>query len=107
MESQGPNITHRAGERPVPGQAQMQRDGLVNQPSDTQNQGQENNFLQQTGDSVKNMAQGATTIAQGAVQGVSNVAQGTALGAANIAQGAADAVKNTLGKNSPDNLSAY
>ena len=58
----------------------------------------------QTGEGVKNIAQGAATMAQGAVQGAASIAQGAAVGAANLAEGAASTVKNTLGVNN-DNRS--
>ncbi|WMV21845.1 hypothetical protein MTR67_015230 [Solanum verrucosum] len=104
----------------VPGQAQMRREDLLNQPSDIHNQSQATNLLQevttisiklknrihcefyycfQTGTQVKNMAQGAAGSAV-------NIARGAATGAANMAQGAADAVKNTLGMNPPHNTSS-
>ncbi|KAF3669200.1 hypothetical protein BC332_27591 [Capsicum chinense] len=82
----------------VPGQAQMRREDLLNQPSNIHNpsQGQATNLFQETGTQVKNMAQGAAGSAV-------NMARGAASGAANMAQGAADAVKNTLGMNPPHN----
>ncbi|XP_049367570.1 uncharacterized protein LOC125832463 [Solanum verrucosum] len=83
----------------VPGQAQMRREDLLNQPSDIHNQSQATNLLQETGTQVKNMAQGAAGSAV-------NIARGAATGAANMAQGAADAVKNTLGMNPPHNTSS-
>ncbi|KAG5602051.1 hypothetical protein H5410_033421 [Solanum commersonii] len=78
-------------------QNQIRRDA----PSDIHNQNQ--GFLQETGNQVKNMAQGAADIGKGAAQGAVSVARGAALGAANIAQGAADAVKNTVGGANNDN----
>ncbi|KAL2463100.1 uncharacterized protein Fot_54337 [Forsythia ovata] len=101
MASQGPNNTHNAAH--VPGQAQIRRDDLLNQPSDIHNQGQGTNYLEDTGMQVKNMAQGAADIGKGAAQGAVNLARGAAAGAANMAHGAAGAVKNTLGMNPADN----
>ncbi|XP_004241705.1 uncharacterized protein [Solanum lycopersicum] len=80
------------------GQNQMRRDA----PSDINNQNNPG-FLQETGNQVKNMAQGAADVGKGAAQGAVSVARGAALGAANIAQGAADAVKNTVGGANNDN----
>ncbi|RAL41333.1 hypothetical protein DM860_010127 [Cuscuta australis] len=79
----------------APGQAQMRREAnnsLVDQPSNVHAAGQ-TNFLQETGENVKTMAQGAADIGKGAISGAVNIARG----AANVAQGAADAVKNTFG----------
>ncbi|KAL2555001.1 uncharacterized protein Fot_08620 [Forsythia ovata] len=97
MASQDPNNPSNAR------QGQIWRDDMLNQQSNTQNQDQSTNFLQETGTQVKNIAQGAADVGKGAVQGAVSIARGTALGAANIAQGAADAVKNTIG---PDNTNA-
>ncbi|XP_022714497.1 late embryogenesis abundant protein 2-like [Durio zibethinus] len=86
-QSTSQNVANMAGE--MTGQAQLKRDEMMNQASQgqaTNSQSsndqkstytsQATNFLQQTGEQVKNMAQGA-----------------------------ADAVKNTLGMNSTDNTS--
>ncbi|XVE52172.1 hypothetical protein DITRI_Ditri02bG0101300 [Diplodiscus trichospermus] len=86
-QSTADNIAHKAGE--FTGQAQLKRDEIMDQASHgqaTNSQSSENqnssytsqatNFLQQTGEQVKHMAQGA-----------------------------ADAVKTTLGMNSADNTS--
>uniref|UniRef100_A0A9I9DSD0 Late embryogenesis abundant protein 1-like n=1 Tax=Cucumis melo TaxID=3656 RepID=A0A9I9DSD0_CUCME len=82
MASHQDNLSHKAGE--TVGQAQVKKDEMMNQPtahdqSATQTasdlKDQAANFLQQTGEQVKNMAQGA-----------------------------AEAVKNTLGMNT-DNTS--
>ncbi|KAK4735626.1 hypothetical protein R3W88_009887 [Solanum pinnatisectum] len=98
MANQGSDNFHSSIQ--VPGQAQMRREDLLNQPSDIHNQSQSQatNLLQETGTQVKNMAQGAAGSAV-------NIARGAATGAANMAQGAADAVKNTLGMNPPHNTS--
>ncbi|XP_055828644.1 uncharacterized protein LOC129896716 [Solanum dulcamara] len=98
MAYQGSDNLHSSIQ--VPGQAQMRREELLNQPSDIHNpsQGQATNLLQETGTQVKNMAQGAAGSAV-------NMARGVATGAAHMAQGAADAVKNTLGMNPPHNTS--
>ncbi|XP_021298725.1 late embryogenesis abundant protein 2-like [Herrania umbratica] len=79
------NIGHQAGE--ITGQAQVKKDETMNQASqgtNTQSSDQNSsiasqatNFLQQTGEQVKNMAQGA-----------------------------ADAVKNTLGMNNDNSSNA-
>ncbi|KAI3759647.1 hypothetical protein L6452_07619 [Arctium lappa] len=53
-------------------------------------------FMEQAGDSVKNVAQGATDMAGGAANSVTGFAQGAATGATNLAGGAVDAVKNTF-----------
>ncbi|KAL3528843.1 hypothetical protein ACH5RR_008165 [Cinchona calisaya] len=96
MAGQGPhNPTSGYSSGPVPGQAQMRRSDLVDQPS--HNQDHESSFLQETGTQMKNMAQGAAEIGKGAALGAVNMARGAAIGAANIAHGAADAVKHTLG----------
>ncbi|XP_022723791.1 late embryogenesis abundant protein 2-like [Durio zibethinus] len=83
-QSTSQTIAHQAGE--MTGQAQIKRDEIMNQASHgqaTNSQSsdqnptytsQATNFLQQTGEQMKHMAQGA-----------------------------ADAVKNTLGMNSADN----
>ncbi|CAH1422555.1 unnamed protein product [Lactuca virosa] len=76
------------------GQQQLHRDAATNQQS-AQNAG----IVEQTGDSVKRMTQGAADIAGGAASGVLGLAQGAAMGAANVAEGAAGAVKNTFGNN--------
>lgn len=48
------------------------------------------------------MAQGAAEVGKDVAQGAVNLAREAALGATNMAHGAADAVKSTLGMNSPD-----
>ncbi|TMW82766.1 hypothetical protein EJD97_004988 [Solanum chilense] len=96
MAHQGSDNFHSSIQ--VPGQAQMRREDLLNQPSDIHNQSQSPNLLQETGTQVKNMAQGAAGSAV-------NMARGAATGAANMAHNAADAVKNTLGMNHPHNTS--
>ncbi|KVI06013.1 hypothetical protein Ccrd_015644 [Cynara cardunculus var. scolymus] len=58
-------------------------------------------FLDQTGDSVKTAAQGASDMAGGAANSVAGFAQGAATGAANLAEGAVGAVKNTFTKDPP------
>ncbi|XP_016470991.2 uncharacterized protein LOC107793208 [Nicotiana tabacum] len=98
MASQGRDNLHSIQ---IPGQAQMRREDMVNQPSDIHNQGQTTNLLQETGTKVKNIAHGAADMAQGAAGSAVNMARGAATGAANMAHGAAGAVKNTLGIN-PD-----
>ncbi|XP_047313016.1 uncharacterized transmembrane protein DDB_G0289901-like [Impatiens glandulifera] len=64
---------------------------------------EEQSYLSKTGESLKNAAGGAATIAQEAVSGAASLAQGAAAGAVNLAQGAASTVKNTLGVNSDSN----
>ncbi|XP_065036949.1 late embryogenesis abundant protein Dc3-like [Musa acuminata AAA Group] len=51
------------------GQAQMKKDEVMNKASETCQQGQQQagGFLQQTGDQVKNMAQGAAEAVKNAV----------------------------------------
>ncbi|XP_058192364.1 uncharacterized protein LOC131309775 [Rhododendron vialii] len=99
MESQGRNISHTSGTE-VAGQAQMRNDENMHQGS--KNTGRDTNFLQQTGEGVNTMAQGAATMAQGAVHGAASIVQGAATGVANVAGGAASAVKNTLGAKNDD-----
>ncbi|GFY96988.1 hypothetical protein Acr_11g0012940 [Actinidia rufa] len=108
------NLGHNAGE--FTGQPQVMRNDMMNQPSRNSGQGtnyyqqmnrdehanqvgHDTSFLQQTGEGVKH-------VAQGAVQGATSMAKGAAMGAANIAQGAATAVKNTLGMNTDTTTTA-
>ncbi|GAA0147309.1 hypothetical protein Leryth_023654 [Lithospermum erythrorhizon] len=101
MANRTPNTGFNAAHSPSPGQGQLRREDLANQPSDVhtnQNQG----FLQDTGTQMGNMVQGAADIGKGAAATVVSVARGTALGAANIAEGAAHAVKNTIGTENPN-----
>ncbi|KAG6425291.1 hypothetical protein SASPL_115719 [Salvia splendens] len=83
MAGQGPHNTSFSG------QAQMRSDNV-------QDQGENQNFLQETGTHALNMAQGAADVGKGAVLGAASLACGVATGAANVASGAADVVRNTF-----------
>ncbi|CAL5361458.1 unnamed protein product [Camellia sinensis] len=75
------------------GQAQMMHDDYIDQLH--QSSSSQGINLQQTKESVVNMAQGAA-------HGAANMAKGAATEAANMAQGATTAVKNTLGMSNTD-----